>query len=414
MTGKQDMNAEAVTRQILRGTRAGEKDPTFDDAHDPRRPADYWFQESDEGPILFVVFYSQACRWSRCLGCNLPARMSSHHVPFSALMAQVDYLFAQPDILQRAATLRKVIVSNNGSVLDEVTFSSTALIYLMARLNLHLPNLAVVTLETRIEYVDLPELEFLARVLREGQTPTVLELAIGFEVFDDRIRNEVFHKGLQLRQVDELCGTLARYGFHLKCYFMQKPVPGMSDETAVQDIQQAIGYLSELVRRHGTRINLHLNPTYVAFGTALERSFNRGEYTPPRLADVARAALHAEGQPISLFVGLSDEGLACKGGTFIRPGDEPLLAALEAFNRSHDFAALKAAVEAEHDRPGDAGEARDGRIGEVEDEIDVRGQDSGASEELIGERDRLREKDIQQRPDREEIEEDEEEDETWK
>lgn len=341
MMGDQDFNHDSVTRQILRGTRAAGKDHAFDDAHDPSRPADYWFQESDEGPILFVVFFSQACRWSRCLGCNLPARMSSRHVPFPALMAQVDYLFQQPDIVQRAPTLRKIIVSNNGSVLDEATFSSTALIYLMAKLNLHLPNLEVVTLETRLEYVDLPELEFLARALREGQTPTELELAIGFEVFDDRIRNEVFHKGLQLHQVDELCGMLARYGFHLKCYFMQKPVPGMSDAEAVQDIQRAIDYLTELVRRHRTRINLHLNPTYVAFGTALERSFHGGEYCPPRLADVAQAALHAEGKPITLFVGLSDEGLACEGGSFVRPGDEALIAALEAFNRTQDFAGLK-------------------------------------------------------------------------
>jgi radical SAM enzyme (TIGR01210 family) len=353
--GKQDVNPESATRQILQGTRAAAKDHAFDEAHDPSRPADYWFQESDEGPILFVVFYSQACRWSRCLGCNLPARMSSRHVPFSALMAQVDYLFRQPDILQRAPTLRKVIVSNNGSVLDEVTFSSTALIYLMAKLNLHLANLAVVTLETRIEYVDLPELEFLARALREGQTPTELELAIGFEVFDDRIRNEVFHKGLQLRQVDELCGTLARYGYHLKCYFMQKPVPGMSDAEAMQDIHRAIDYLTELVHRHGTRINMHLNPTYVALGTALERSYRRGEYSPPRLADVAHVALYAEGKPITLFVGLSDEGLACQGGSFIRPGDEALVAALEVFNRTQDFAGLKTALATGGSRPGEDG-----------------------------------------------------------
>jgi len=349
--GKQDINADSVTRQILQGTRAAEKDHAFDDAHDPSRPADYWFQESDEGPILFVVFYSQACRWSRCLSCNLPARMSSRHVPFPALMAQVDYLFQQHDILQLAPTLRKVIVSNNGSVLDEATFSSTALIYLLAKLNVHLPRLAVVTLETRIEYVDLPELEFLARALREGQTPTALELAVGFEVFDDRIRNEVFHKGLQLHQVDELCAKLARYGFHLKCYFMQKPVPGMSDAEAIQDIQRAIDYLAELARIHGTRINLHLNPTYVAFGTALERSFRSGEYAPPQLADVARAALLAEGKPITLYVGLSDEDLACEGGSFVRPGDEALIAALERFNRSQDFAGLKTALAMGSRRP---------------------------------------------------------------
>jgi radical SAM enzyme (TIGR01210 family) len=346
MLSNQNITPDSVTRQILQGTRAAEKHHAFDDAHDPNRPAEVWFQESDEGPILFVVFFSQACRWSRCLGCNLPARMSSRHVPFSALMAQVDYLFQQPDILQRAPTLRKVIVSNNGSVLDEVTFSSTALVYLVAKLNLHLPSLAVVALETRIEYVDLPELEFLARALREGQTPTELELAIGFEAFDDHIRNEVFHKGLQLRHVDELCGTLARYGFRLKCYFMQKPVPGMSDAEAVEDIHRAIDYLADLARRHGTRINLHLNPTYVAFGTELERSFRRGEYSPPRLKDVARAALHAEGKPISLFVGLSDEHLACSGGSFVRKGDEPLLALLETFNRSQDFAVLRSVLSA--------------------------------------------------------------------
>ena len=176
--------------------------------------------------------------------------------------------------------------------------------------------------------------------------------AVGCLAFDDRIRDEVFHKGLQLHQVDELCGTLARYGFHLKCYFMQKPVPDMSDTEAVQDIQRAIDYLAELAGRHGTRINLHLNPTYVAFGTALERSFRRGEYTPPQLADVARAALHAEGKPITLYVGLSDEDLACEGGSFVRPGDEALIAALERFNRSQDFAALKTALATASRQPG--------------------------------------------------------------
>ena len=70
-------------KQILEGTRKARKDYRFDEQHDPRRPAQFWFQESDEGAILFVVFYSQACRWSRCLGCNLPARMSRHHIDFA-------------------------------------------------------------------------------------------------------------------------------------------------------------------------------------------------------------------------------------------------------------------------------------------------------------------------------------------
>jgi radical SAM enzyme (TIGR01210 family) len=241
-----------------------------------------------------VVFYTQACRWSRCLGCNLSAKMSQKHVGFRHIMAQVDHLFCQPAVLERCQTLRKVIVSNNGSVLDEKTFSSTALIYLIATLNLHLPNLAALSLETRVEFVDTAELEFIARALEEGDTPTKLELAIGFEVFDDQLRNEVFQKGLPLDHFEALCRMVARYGFHLKCYFMQKPVPGMTDEEGVLDIHRAIDYLSGLTRQHGVRINLHLNPTYVAFGTLLERKFRQGEYSPPARRGPRRSACRSQ------------------------------------------------------------------------------------------------------------------------
>lgn len=336
--------ADAVQKQILEATRHSHKDYAFDEFHDPTRPAMYWFQESIEGLVLFVVFYTQACRWSQCLGCNLPALMSARRVGFRALMAQVDNLLDDPVVAAKASELRKVIVSNNGSVLDQETFSSTALIYLIAKLNLHLPHLAVLTLETRVEYVDPPELEFMARALREGETPTALELAIGFEAFDERIRNEIFRKGLKLAQFEALVRTVARYGFGLKCYFMQKPVPQISDEAAVQDIHAAIDYLSGLAGETGVPINLHLNPTYVAFGTPLEASFRRGEYTPPRLADVARALARAEGRPITVFAGLSDEGLACEGGSFVRPGDEAWIERLETLNRTQDYRELRAGL----------------------------------------------------------------------
>ena len=139
-----------------------------------------WFQESNEGTILFVVFYTQACRWSRCLGCNLPSRMSSEHISFRHIMAQVDYVFREPEVVMRRDEITKVIISNNGSILDEATFSSTALMYLLAHLNLNLPRLAVLRVETRPEYVDVAELEFLSRALSESETQTHLEIAVGF------------------------------------------------------------------------------------------------------------------------------------------------------------------------------------------------------------------------------------------
>lgn len=339
-------NSRFIEKQIVAGTEKGQKDYKFDEKHNPNLPAQMWFQESDEGEILFIVFYSQACRWSRCLGCNLPSRMSQKHVSYRCLIAQIDYIFAQPEVVERYQTLRKVIVSNNGSILDEGTFSSTALIYLIAKLNLHLPNLAVLSLETRAEYVDVEELEFIARTLKEGDTPTNLELAVGFEVFDERIRNHIFHKGLDLRMFERLCEMLAVHNFRLKCYFMQKPVPGMSDEEAITDIKLAVDYLNLQAQKHGIKINMHLNPTYVAFGTILEKSFRKGEYSPPLLLDVVRAALHGQGKDITIFLGLSNEGMACEGGSFIRMGDEWLVEKLEVFNKTQNYNLLHELVTA--------------------------------------------------------------------
>ncbi|MEJ2156057.1 MAG: hypothetical protein P8X96_12025 [Desulfobacteraceae bacterium] len=333
--------SETVKRQIQLGNKKAGKTYGFDSAHDPSKPAQMWFQESSEGLVLFVVFYTQACRWSRCLGCNLPSKVSQEHVSFKDLIQQVNNLFADPLVRKRCREIKKVIVSNNGSVLDEDTFSSTALMYLIAYLNLHMPNLSMLSMESRPEYVDSPELEFIARALAEGDTPTGLEIAIGFEAFDDYVRNDIFDKGLTLAAFESLVKKLARYQFNLKCYFMQKPVPGMSDEDAVKDIHKAISYLSRVSDNFGTDINMHLNPTYVATGTALEKEYRSGAYSPPRLEDVARAAMAARNKNLSVFIGLSDEGLAVPGGSFLRSENRWMIKPLELFNRTQDFSLLQ-------------------------------------------------------------------------
>ena len=331
------MTKENSLRQILGGSEKGGKAYGFDESHEENRPADMWFQESEDGLILFIVFYSQACRWSRCLGCNLPSKMSLRHISYKALIAQIDHIFSTPEVIRRQKEIRKVILSNNGSVLDQETFSSMALMYLLVQINFKLPNLSLLSIETRVEYVDLAELEFISRALAEGDTSTQLEIAVGFEAFDDHIRNDIFNKGLSLETFEAFVGKMATYGYRLKCYFMQKPIPGMTDEEGITDIRNAVDYLSRTASQHNIGINLHLNPTYVATGTILEQAFRNGEYSPPFLRDVARAVSHAGGKGISVFIGLFDEGLAVPGGSFIRKGDEKLVKKLEQFNRTQDY-----------------------------------------------------------------------------
>ena len=180
-------------------------------------------------------------------------------------------------------------------------------------------------------------LELIGKVLTEGKTRTALEIAVGFEAFDDSIRNDVFCKGLTLETFEQLAEKMASCGHQLKCYFMQKPIPTMTDAEAIADIQQAIDYLDQLSCRYKLDINMHLNPTYAAAGTMLGEAFQQGEYSPPRLLDVAAAVRHAKGKRLSVFIGLNDEGLSVHGGSFIQAGDEPTVAVLEKFNITQDY-----------------------------------------------------------------------------
>ncbi len=329
-----------LAEKIQQNTARAGKTYTFNERHDPRRPIDRWFQSSDDGLVLFVVFYTQACRWSLCTGCNLPSVSSRDYVNYDNLIRQIDHVFAEPDVAARAGEIAKVIVSNNGSVLDEQTFPSTALMHLLVQCNLRLPRMKVISFESRPEYVEVDELEFMSRAMAERDNAAEIEIAIGFEAFDDHIRNKVFLKGLSLRSFERLVERITQPHFRLKCYFMQKPVAGLSDDDAVRDIQRGIDYLHAVRSRSGVRINMHLNPTYVARGTPLEAAFQAGDYCPPHLRDVVRAVLHGAGKSVSIFVGLNDEGLAVPGGSFLREDDEVLREALEDFNRTQDYDAL--------------------------------------------------------------------------
>lgn len=329
-----------VERQILRGHHSSGKTHTFDDTHDRKRPITYFFQESHEGLILFVILYTQACRWMRCAGCTLPSTSSLHHVNHWDIMDQTHFLFKQPDILARAKDIKKVILSNQGSVLDQDTFPTTALLHFVTKCNKHLPNMAVLTLESRPEYVEDSELEILSRALDEGETPTTLEIAIGVEVHDEHLRTHVFGKGLPTRKLEALAEQLARHGFRMKCYFMFKPVEDqyMTREQAIADIHGAIKYLGDVMDRiDGASISIHLNPTYAARGTPLAEAFKNHRYTPPFLSDVIEAVRYGEKFGIPIFVGLNAEDLEVEGGSFIRPGDENIVPILEAFNKTQNY-----------------------------------------------------------------------------
>lgn len=77
-----------------------------------------------------------------------------NHINYEHITNQIDYVFDNVD----TSDVNKIIFSNGGSMLDKDTFSSTALIYLVYKLNKDHKNVKIISIESRLEYVDKCEL----------------------------------------------------------------------------------------------------------------------------------------------------------------------------------------------------------------------------------------------------------------
>jgi len=290
---------------------------SFNNEENQSLPVMHWFQESPEGRVLFLVMYTFRCKWNRCIGCNLPSQSSNEDIDFNMIKKQIDFVFEHLVSYERdkGRKIDKIILSNNGSVFDEKTFPNSSLMYFLLKINEHLPDLKKLTLETRPEFVELSELEIVRNILNEtGKTE--IEIAIGFEMFDDYKRNKIFQKGLSKKHFEHFVEKLAKHGFSLKTYFMLKPIVGMTEEEGVEDILQALKLLKTMEERYNIEIAMHLNPTYGALKTPLEIGFKEKKWSPPTFKSISKIINKAYENSIELHVGLYDEGLAVEGSNW--------------------------------------------------------------------------------------------------
>jgi radical SAM enzyme (TIGR01210 family) len=286
---------------------------------------------------LVLALFTKGCLYRRCSFCALPSLSAgADDVSAADIKAQVDLVMRGCPAKQRRG-IRRVTVYNSGSVLDRRTLPTEALWYLFEKLAAF-PALAEVSLDTRAEFVEDQELGGLkARI--KGR----LTVAVGYETHDERIRNRVLRKGLSEEAFHRLAVKLAAHGVRLKAYVLIKPEASLTEAQAVTEAVRTLKHLRDAGRRLGLEVEAHLNPTYVARGSALEEEFRLKHYQPPRLWSVVDIISRLAGQGLAIHVGLDTEGLAVRGGTFRNCGrcDPRVRAALRAFSSSQDYGLLR-------------------------------------------------------------------------
>ena len=255
----------------------------------------------------------------------------------SDIERQIDYVLAQYTQKQ-LDQLAKVSIYTASSSLDQECLPTRSLMYLALRI-CDLPQLRMVSLETRPEYVEDWELKALRHVLGERIT---LEIGIGYETHDPDLRNRVLGKGLTVEALHRLLQLVAANGASLKAYLMLKPHYSLSEEAGVSEAMNGVNELAQLGKQYGVPVAVHLNPTYIARGCRLAGELVAHHFAPPELASVIAVGRAARGLGLNIYAGLDDEGLAVAGGTFRSTGYDRAraVAALQAFNRHQDGARL--------------------------------------------------------------------------
>jgi len=190
-----------------------------------------------------------------------------------------------------------------------------------------------------VPYIKRGTLEELRRHVGPHQS---LEIGIGVESGDDRIRNGVLGKLLNWTDLESAVRDIAELGLGFVAYLLIKPHSLLDDQEAIEDAVQSAKRVADLAKACNlANWRIAFEPVFITQGTGLEKHFQDGKYTLVNLwavVEVLKRTAHLG----TLFVGMSDEGLSrdrkpkgCPRCT------ETLQRAIEEFNGSNDVRELE-------------------------------------------------------------------------
>lgn len=120
----------------------------------------------------------------------------------------------------------------------------------------------------------------------------------------------------------------------------------MTDNEAFWEAESSVDFLSRECGKRKIPLTIRLNPMYAAVGTKwAERAQKTSKYQPPRLTDVMRLADKKAHEGMVIYIGLSNEGLNEKWGSYLSREDysNALIKPIKLFN-SGNRDAMKGAL----------------------------------------------------------------------
>jgi radical SAM enzyme (TIGR01210 family) len=296
-------------------------------------------------PELVIAFYTMRCQDMGCTFCRLPEASARSLVPEEGIARQLDFSFA---LLDGGFPIQRVSFGNEGSPLDHRALPADHLKMILQRCAGY-PGVGHIVIETRTEYATEPVLDQIQR----WAAPRDLTLKVGLESADDRIREGILRKRMDLGAFEETVGRMGRRRIGLSAYVLLKADPEHDDAAGVADAIRTCDYLKRLCHQTGTRLELYVNSMYRPEKGPWARRATKAGWTPPRIQDLARVLRQVAEPGVAVRAGLSEEGLSAPGGHYDAREDysSEVRDLLAEYNRTGDLELLRGTAAYEEATP---------------------------------------------------------------
>ncbi len=270
----------------------------------PNKPAAVWTSRDrlTDGVIgsLTMILRTYGC--SRCRdgqGCTMCGfiRDSAPTPPSPEnLVAQFEAAMAR-----RPEGRFMVKIFTSGSFLDAAEMPPAAGLEILRRLDDD-PDVAKVLLETRPEFVTSEVMADCRQTIHKK-----LEVAIGVETSNDRIRLDCINKGFLFEDFVRASRIAHQHNSTVKAYLLLKP-PFLSEGVAIRDIVKSVRDVSPYAE------TVSINLCNVQKGTFVEKLLRRGDYRPPWLWSATSVLRQAKTENPDLIITSDPVGAGSRYG----------------------------------------------------------------------------------------------------